>query len=123
MSAFALLIVAFGGAFAIVWLLTYLPLVSSIAGKIFSPRLLVCKLLMPFDAGVTLFLVAGAWTGLATAVTGIGMMIYNVLTGIGLSIGVVFIRKVLMPRWKKVYAEEVSNRKQVTIQGESLPTS
>ena len=88
MSAFALLIVAFGGAFAIVWLLTYLPLVSSIAGKIFSPRLLVCKLLMPFDAGVTLFLVAGAWTGLATAVTGIGMMIYNVLTGIGLSVGV-----------------------------------
>lgn len=120
MSMVALLIVALGGTFAVVWLIHYIPLVSSIAGKHFSPRLLVCKVLAPFDAFITLFLVAGAWTGLATAVTGIGMMIYNVLTGIGLSLGVVFVRKVLKPRWEKEYADELANREQVTITGKAV---
>ena len=115
MGVAALLIVAFGGSFAVVWLLHYLPLTSTIAGKTFSPRLIACKLLMPFDAGITLFLVAGAWTGLATAVTGIGMMVYNVLTGIGLSVGVVFTRKVLMPRWQKAYAEKLISQDTIVL--------
>jgi hypothetical protein len=103
MNILALLIVAFGGAFSVVWLIHYIPLRSKVFGRRFSPRLVLCSLLAPFDAMVTLLLVAGAWTGLITSITGIGMMIYNVLTGIGLSVGVVFVKKVLYPKWKQEY--------------------
>jgi hypothetical protein len=103
MSIFALLWIAIGGAFAIGWLIHYLPLRSTFLGKAYSPRLAACRVVAPFDAVMTFILIGGSWVGLGTAVMGIGMMVYNVLTGIGLSMGAVIVRKVLMPRWKKQY--------------------
>jgi hypothetical protein len=120
MNFTALLLVAFGGAFAVVWLITYVPLITTIFGKPFSPRLLICKTLGPFDAVMTIILVAGAWAGIGTAVTGIGMMVYNVMTGIGLSMGVLFTKKILKPRWEKKYQELLSNQQEVIIVGERV---
>lgn len=104
MNALALLIVAFGGAFALVWLLHYVPLRAKLFGGNWSPRLTLCRALAPFDAVITFILVAGAWVGF-TSVTGIGMMMYNVMTGIGLSIGVLFTQKKLVPRWEEQYKQ------------------
>jgi hypothetical protein len=115
MNFITLLIVAFGGAFSIVWLIHYIPLISTIFGKKFSPRLFICKTLGPFDAVMTIILVAGAWAGIGTAVTGIGMMVYNVMTGIGLSMGVLFTKKVLKPRWEKTYKELIDTHQGSTI--------
>ena len=70
-----LLIVAFGGAFAIAWIIHYIPLDIKMFGKLISPRLLVCKLLAPFDATITFILVCGAWVGLTASVVGIYMMV------------------------------------------------
>lgn len=119
MSFTALLLVGFGGAFAVCWLINYVPLVSTIFGKTFSPRLLVVKTLGPLDAIVTIMLVTGGWVGLTT-ITGIGMMIYNVVTGIGLSMGVLFTKKVLKPRWQKQYREVLDERQEVIISGKKM---
>lgn len=108
MQLFSLFLVAFGAAFAIVWLLLYVPLNARIpfTKKTWSPRLAVCKLLGPFDAGITMILVAGGWLGITSAV-GLGVTVFNVLSGIGLSMGVLFTQKVLIPKWKK----EIENGK------------
>ena len=107
MSIGVLVIIALAGAGSIIYLLSYLPLVSRFAGKTISPRLIVCKILAPADVLITLFLVAGSWIGLTVAVTGISMIIYNVITGIGLSLGVIFTRKVLVPKWQSKFEEQV----------------
>lgn len=120
MNGFSLLIVGLGGSFAVIWLINYIPLMSSIFGRPYSPRLFACKLLSPFDAFITMFLVAGAWVGLGTMVTGIGMMVYNVITGIGLSLGVVFTKKVLVPRWEKQYQQMLDDRQEVVITGQKI---
>ncbi len=122
MSMTALLLVGFGGAFAVTWLVNYIPLMSTFFGKPYSPRLLICKTLGPFDALITLILVCGGWVGL-TAITGIGMMIYNVMTGIGLSMGVLFIKKVLKPRWKKQYDKMLDDQQEVIIIGKKVSIS
>lgn len=107
MNFMALLLVAFGASFAVIWLLTYIPLLKKSFGKTWSPRLFVInKLLGPFDAVVTLILVGGGWVGLTSAL-GISAMVYNVLSGIGLSLGVVVAKKLFAPRWQKQYDEEV----------------
>jgi hypothetical protein len=102
MQIFSLLIVSFGAAFSVVWLLLYVPITSRIpfTQKYWSPRVAICRLLAPFDVATTLFLVAGAWLGLTSA-AGLGVTVYNVLSGIGFSFGVVFVQKFLVPRWKK----------------------
>ena len=115
MSILSLLLIGLGGAFAVTWLIHYIPLSSTIFGKLWSPRLTACKALGPFDAFITMFLVVGAWVGLGTAVTGIGMMVYNVLTGIGLSLGVVFTKKVLSPRWRKQFQQLKDDQQEVII--------
>ena len=116
----ALLLVGFGGAFAIVWLVHYIPLFSTFFGRPFSPRLLACYTLGPFDVVITLILVAGAWIGLGTTITGISMMVYNVITGIGLSCGVIFIKKILRPKWKKRFNQIKENRQEVVIIGKRV---
>ena len=103
MNIIALLFVAAGGAFALAWLIHYVPLHSKFLGKDYSPRLTLCRFLAPFDATLTFILVAGPIIGLGTAITGIGMMIYNVCLGLGISAGVVFTKKALVPAWTKQY--------------------
>ena len=105
----SLIVIALSATFAMVWLLTYVPLISkkTLSRKYWSPRLfLVSNILGPLDAGVTLILIGGSWVGLTSAL-GISAMIYNVLTGVGLSMGVVFAKKILAPKWKKQYREQV----------------
>jgi predicted phosphoribosyltransferase len=41
-----------------------------------------------------------------TAVTGIGNIIFNVATGLGLSLGSLIVRKILVPRWQRKFEEE-----------------
>jgi hypothetical protein len=106
MSFISLLIIAFGAAFAVVWLLHYVPITAKFGSWTFSPRLLLCKVLAPFDAFITLFLVCGSWIGFGTTLMGIGMITFNVLTGIGLSVGVVFTKKVMVPKWEKQYVSK-----------------
>ena len=105
MNIMALLVVGFAGSFAIVWLIHYIPIHAKIGKARISPRLMLCKLLEPMDATLTFLLIAGPWVGLTTLVTGIGMMMYNVMTGIGLSLGVAFVKKFLIPKWKKEYQQ------------------
>ena len=108
MGFMALLIVAGGSSFAIIWLLNYVPLVAKVplSKNVWSPKLFIAeKILGPMDAGVTLILVGGGWVGFTSAM-GISAMVYNVLSGIGLSIGVMITKKYFTPRWKKQYAEK-----------------
>jgi len=107
LNIFALILIAFGGTFSVVWLIHYIPLQKTFFGKSFSPRLTFCKFLAPLDATLTLFLVAGAWIGVTSAITGISMIVYNVLTGIGISCGVVFVKKILVPRWRLEYQRAI----------------
>ena len=103
MNFSTLLIVALGGTFAIAWLVHYVPLHTRMFGKSVSPRLVVCKFLAPFDATTTFILICGTWIGLTTSVVGIQMMIYNVLTGIGISMGVLMIKKFFVPKWTREF--------------------
>lgn len=116
-NVFFLLLIAFGGTFAVTWIIHYLPIYKTIFGLAFSPRLMACKILAPLDATLTLILVAGAWIGVTSAVTGINMMIYNVLTGIGISCGVVFIKKVMVPKWHAEYIQICADAQSVKLKG------
>lgn len=128
MSMISLLVIAIGATFSIVWLIHYLPLLSTKPKTVclskhpetnkialvprivylpWSPRLFACKLLVPFDIGITLFLVFAGMLGLTTMVTGISMMVFNVLTAIGVSAGVYIVHKFFMPRWTKQYESEL----------------
>ena len=107
MNFIALLLVAFGASFAVIWLLNYVPLVNKTFGKTWSPRLFIInKLLGPFDAVITLILVGGGWVGVTSAL-GISAMVYNVLSGIGLSLGVVVAKKYFAPHWQKQFDKQV----------------
>ena len=112
MSFVALLFIAFSSAFSIIWLLNYLPLHSTILKVNYSPRLIICKFLAPFDAVLTFFLVGGSWVGIGVAITGIGTIVYSVLSGIGISIGIVITKKYFIPKWQSDYNEKVSGLKE-----------
>ncbi len=103
MNITSLLLVALGSSFAVMWLVNYLPIDAKFLGQVYSPRLIMCKLLAPFDAGVTLILIGGSWIGIGTAFMGIGLMTYNVLTGLGLTLGVVLTKKYLVPKWEQEF--------------------
>ena len=106
-NIFMLLIVALGGTFGLVWIIHYIPNYASIFGFEFSPRLTFCKVMAPLDATLTIILTVGAWVGITSAALGINMMVYNVLTGIGISLGVLFIKKIMVPKWTKQFKQQV----------------
>jgi len=112
MSFVALLFIAFSSAFSVIWLLNYLPLHSTIFNLDYSPRLVICKFLAPFDAVLTFFLVGGSWVGIGVAITGIGTIVYSVLSGIGISIGIVITKKYFIPRWTESYNNKVKELKE-----------
>jgi hypothetical protein len=114
-NVFTLLLIAFSAVFSIVWIIHYIPLHSTVFGLNFSPRLIFCKFLAPMDATLTIILIAGAWIGLSTSVLGISTIIYNVLTGLGLSGGVVFIKRVMLPRWTEEYTQKLEDNQRVKI--------
>lgn len=101
-----LLLVSAAGVFGIIYpIVRYIPLTSRMFGKMWSPRLSICKLLTLFDATFTFILILGAWVGISTSVTGINMMVYNVMTGVGISIGIIVVQKFFIPRWQKQFKE------------------
>jgi hypothetical protein len=109
MGFMALLLVAGGATFACVWTLRYVPIIKKVPfkNKYYSPRMFIInRLLEPMDAGITLILVAGSWIGITSAL-GISAMVYNVLSGIGLSVGVLVVKKFMAPRWEKQYENKL----------------
>ena len=103
--------------FGLVWCIHYIPIHKTIFGLDFSPKLIFCKFLAPLDGILTVILTAGAWIGVTSAVMGINMMVYNVLTGIGISLGVVFVKKVLVPRWEAEYKQICTDACTVKMKG------
>jgi len=99
-----ILFIAVGSVFSLLILLGYAPVHKKTFGIHWSPKLFVAKLIAPFDVGITLFLVMGTILGL-TMVTGIGNIIFNIATGLGISAGSVLIRKVFVPHWKRQFKE------------------
>lgn len=102
MNPFTIAFIAVGAVFSLLILLSYAPVHKRTLGIHWSPKLMVAKLIAPFDVGITLFLVLGTILGL-TMVTGIGNIIFNVATGLGISAGSILIRKVFAPRWEKQF--------------------
>ncbi|MCK9521803.1 MAG: hypothetical protein M0R76_02015 [Proteobacteria bacterium] len=98
MSLLVLLLVSALAAGSVIYLVTYAPLISK-SGR-WSPRLLVCKFLVPADIVVTTVLVLGPLFG---GIAGIFAFVAGIFTSVGLSAGVVIVRRVLMPRWKEKY--------------------
>jgi hypothetical protein len=96
-------LIAFAAAFSFTWLIHYIPLKAEFFKKTWSPRLAFCRILVPMDSAFTLVLICGAWIGITTSQTGIGLVTYNVFTGIGLSIAVQVMRSWIIPRWRKQY--------------------
>lgn len=128
MSFTTLILIAGGTTFSLIWLIHYSPILAKKprifwmknhpeTGKFcviprvgytpWSPRLFICKLLAPFDIGVSVFLVLASILGI-TLVTGISMLVYNILTAIGISIGVLVVHKILRPRWQEQYKHELA---------------
>ena len=105
MSLISLLIISVGSGFGVFWLIQYVPLIRRMPfrGVYWSPRLVVCKLLIPFDISVTLWLIMGSVLGLATSVTGISMLVYNTLVALGISGFIYVLHRWIIPRWKKQY--------------------
>ena len=106
MTLMELFLIAAISVFSIIWIINYIPLERKIFNKNFSPRLLFCKLLAPFDAMITIILISGSWLGISTAALGIGMMTYNAITGLSISIGVLVIKNFFVPKWKQEYKKK-----------------
>jgi hypothetical protein len=99
----AVLLVSFGAAFSLIWMLSCVPNYKTIFTKSYSPRLSICKIFGSFGTGFTIIMVCGIWVGLMTAATGVNALIYHILTGMGLSLGIVFTKKTLIPKWEEQY--------------------
>ena len=100
MSLFALFIVSFLTAGTIVYLVTHASIKSTILGKPYSPRLIWCRLLIPADIILSILLVI---VPMFTGISGIGTFIASAFTAAGLSVGVFFVKKVMVPRWTKAF--------------------
>jgi len=100
---FGLLFVACVTTFIMVWLITYIPVHAKFLGMHYSPRLLACKFLVPFDVVISTICVLGPWI---IGAGGLGHTILATFTGLGLTAGTVLIRKVLVPKWRIKYEEE-----------------
>lgn len=107
MSVFILLIVSGIAAFGVLWLVHYVPLKKKVVGTYWSPRLFVCKLLIPFDISVTLLLIVGSILGIGTAIGGIQTLVFNSFVAVGISLGIWILQKWVQPRWKREYELQV----------------
>ncbi len=107
---FGLLFVSLASAFAMIWLIGYAPIYSKFVGIKYSPRLMICKLLIPIDVTMTSIMVLGPWI---IGGGGLGHVILSTFTGLGLTAGTVLIRKFFVPKWRKLYLQECSARQAV----------
>ena len=98
----ALIFVSAASAFAMIWLIGYAPIQSRILGFKYSPRLMICKLLVPFDIFMTSIMVLGPWI---IGGGGVSHVIIAVFTSLGLTAGTLIVRKGLVPKWRKMYEQ------------------
>jgi hypothetical protein len=106
MTITVLFLVSLLSAGTMIYLVSYAPIVTKAVGLVFSPRLLICKLLIPFDITVTLFLVVGGILGFSQAVGGIQSLVFSTFVAAGISTGIWTMHKFVIPRWKRQYAFE-----------------
>jgi hypothetical protein len=109
---FGLLFVALASAFAMVWLIGYAPIHSKLMGVNYSPRLFICRFLIPIDVTMTTIMVLGPWI---VGADGLGHCILAVFTSLGLTAGTVLIRKIFVPRWRQVYQQECGSKAPVAV--------
>jgi len=102
MDMMALFIVSLLIAGSVIYLVTHAPVMSRTFGKAWSPRLAICKILVPADIILTITLVVGP---MFTGISGIMAFVASGFTAAGLSLGVFFVKKVLVPKWRKQYQE------------------
>ena len=103
MTVTVLLLVSLLSAGTMIYLVSYAPLITSKFGIVFSPRLIICKMLIPFDISVTLFLVVGGVLGFSQAVGGIQSLVFSTFVAAGISVGIYLMHKIIIPRWRKKY--------------------
>jgi hypothetical protein len=102
MDMMALFFVSLLIAGSVIYLVTHAPVISKTLGKTWSPRLTLCKVLVPMDVVLTITLVIGP---MFTGISGIMAFVAGGFTAAGLSLGVFFVKKALVPRWRRQYQE------------------
>lgn len=112
LGAGMLLVVSAASAFAMIWLITYAPIIKTTIGIRWSPRLMFCKWLVPFDIIMTTIMVLGPWI---LGAGGLGHTILATFTSLGLSAGTYIVRKMFVPKWKLAYAEARHNTTVITL--------
>jgi len=106
----ALMFVSAASAFAMVWLIGYASIESKILGFRYSPRLLICKFLIPFDIFMTSIMILGPWI---IGGGGISHAVFATFTSLGLTGGTLIIRKLMVPKWKRTYNQITSDQSKV----------
>lgn len=99
-----LMFVSLASAFALVWLIGYAPISSKLLGISYSPRLLICRLLIPIDITMTIIMVLGPWI---IGSGGLGTTVLSTFTSLGFTAGTVLVRKYFVPLWRAKYSETV----------------
>lgn len=115
MDLLAMLLVGLISSLLVVYLVNYAPIKSTIFGRSWSPRLLVCKLLIPADIIMTTTMIV---IPMLFGVSGIMAFVAGTFTAAGLSAGVVLVRKFFEPRWRRQF-EELKD-KEFVISGEEI---
>jgi hypothetical protein len=117
MNFLLLLVIALIASASVIWLVNYAPIIRernvtkrNIFGRVvaikkvyWSPRLKVCKLLIPLDIIATSTLIGIPLFG---GIHGIQSFVCGVFIGAGLTLGVIFIRKVMIPKWETQFKEK-----------------
>ena len=106
MSILLFLITSLITAGSVVYLITYIPIISTIFGKAYSPRLIFLKFLPLIDVVLSLSMIV---IPMFTGFTGIGVFVVSAFTAAGLTGGVIFVLKVMKPRWINQYNEKKAN--------------
>jgi hypothetical protein len=103
MSMVVLFIVALIAAFSVVYLVCHAPITKTVFGRAWSPRLFLCKLLVPADVVLTFTLIVAP---MFAGVQGIMAFAAGAITAAGLTAGVIFIKKIMVPRWRQQFKSE-----------------
>lgn len=100
------ILMGMASASALFFIFSHIPICSysSILKKYYSPKLIIAKKLGFTDGILNLFVILGSLVGLMT-VTGIGMIIHNCIMVLSLSVGILIIKKFMIPRWEQQFEQ------------------
>ena len=105
----AMAALALSSAAALMVLLGYAPIKTTILGISFSPRLIATWFIPAVDVIVTLYLIGGGWFGLTDA-QGFMASMASTATCLGLSGSAYAVRKLLAPAWRRQYQNMRNSR-------------